>query len=496
MGALTVITRTLDSAVTKALPRMLTSVIGAPAYGIGAGSGGWMNVIREPWSGAWQANRECRPETLMAYSAVFACVTLISSDIAKLCWKLEREDDPKNQPGIYTEAYSASFSPVLQKPNHYQTHIQFKEQWQNSLSRYGNTFVLKRRDNRGVVTELFILDPQKVWPLIATDGSIFYQLSAELLVDVQEAVIVPASEIIHDRINCLFHPLIGLSPMFAAALSAGLGIEIERNSASFFANGAKISGIITAPGAIGDAAAKQVAENFNRGYTKENAGKVAVLGDGLKFQQLTMSSTDAQLIEILKKTAEDVCSVFHVPAYMVGFGPTPPYNNIEALSQQYYQQCLQARIESMELLIDEGLAIPDHYSVCLDLDGLLRMDTATQYATLGTAVDKTLMTPNEARARLGLPAVPGGDALYKQVQNYSLEALAKRDAQDDPFATSTNPSDPAKPAAPAEAGDPDPAVAQEDDDAAKAAVVDHAQVAAFTKELFAMILHEAELEHG
>lgn len=457
----------IDITRTKSQPQSLS-----PPFS--SGGGGWFPVVRESYAGAWQQNVELRPEMALAYSAVFACITLISADIAKLRFKLTQETTP----GVYKEVSSPAFTPVLSKPNHYQTHIQFKDCWQTSLSRAGNTYVLKQRDGRGVVTAMYILDPLRVQPLVASDGSVFYQLNAELLADLQQSVIVPASEIIHDRINCFFNPLIGVSPMFAAGLSAGLGLEIERNSAAFFANGAKISGIITAPGAIGEAAAKAVSDSFNAGYTKENAGKVAVLGDGLKFQQLTMSATDAQLIELLKKTAEDVCSVYHVPAYKVGFGPTPPYNNIEALQQQYYSDCLQTRIENMEALLNEGLNIPAQYSICLDLDGLLRMDQATMIATMKEGVSGGFLSPDEARARLGLPPVTGGDTPYLQQQNFSLEALSKRDKLPDPFVLdkpTSNPTPSTQPVA-ADPAEPAPDAVKSVDDAILADLADSLEI--------------------
>jgi phage portal protein BeeE len=141
-----------------------------------------------------------------------------------------------------------------------------------------------------------------------------------------------------------------------------------------------------------------------------------------------MSNVDAQLLEILRYSAESVCSVFHVPSYMVGVGAMPTHNNVEALTQQYYGQCLQQHIESMELSLFEGLEIADGYRVQLDLDGLFRMDTATLIDTLGKGVGAAIQSPDEARKRLNLPPVPGGAYPYLQQQNYSLEALAKRDA--------------------------------------------------------------------
>ncbi|EOL6884690.1 phage portal protein, partial [Escherichia coli] len=140
-------------------------------------------------------------------------------------------------------------------------------------------------------------------------------------------------------------------------------------------------------------------------------------------------------VEQLKMTAEIVCSVFRVPAYKIGVGQPPSSDNVEALEQQYYSQCLQTLIESIELLLDEALETGENESTEFDVTTLLRMDSERRMKTLGDAVKNTLLTPNEARKRENLPPLAGGDALYLQQQNYSLEALSRRDAREDPFAS-------------------------------------------------------------
>src|SRR5690606_229572 len=117
--------------------------------------------------------------------------------------------------------------------NRYQNHIQFKQWWVISKLINGNTYVLKQRDGRGVVVALYILDstPGVVMPLVAPDGSVFYQLQPDNLAGLeQNTIVVPGTEIIHDRMNCLFHPLVGVGPLFAAGLSADQGLQIQKDS--------------------------------------------------------------------------------------------------------------------------------------------------------------------------------------------------------------------------------------------------------------------------
>lgn len=391
--------------------------------------GGWWPWIREPYAGAWQRNDEWTVDMVLQHPTVFACITQIAGDFAKLRPKLVQLE-----PGdIWTEVTAQSpFHPVLRKPNRFQNHIQFKESWQFSKLAWGNTYVLKERDNRGVVRALYVLDPHRVQVLVAPDGSVFYALQADNLSSVQEAVTVPASEIIHDRVNCMFHPLVGVSPLFASGGPANIGLKIQTSAAGFFGNGANPSGILTAPGNIPKEVADRIKEHWDRNYSGDNSGKVAVLGNDLKFMPLRMSSVDAQVVEHLKWSDEAICKAFKVPAFKVGVGQMPTYQNGEILNQRYYDDCLQFHIESFEECMDEGLGLLElkdgkRLGVELDLQGLLRMDQATQYKTYGEGVKNGILAPNEARRQIGLKPVKGGDTPYLQQQNFSLAALDERD---------------------------------------------------------------------
>lgn len=419
-----------------------------------SGNGGWWPWIRESFTGAWQQNVEIRQDTVLAYSAVFACVTLIASDIGKLRPKLVQDSGN----GVWDEVTKGSpFLPVISKPNNYQNRIKFIEAWIVSKLVHGNAYVLKVRDNRQMVIKLYVLNPLRVKVLVAMDGSVYYELQSDPLSTIPDETLftVPASEIIHDTMVCLHHPLVGVSPIYACGLAATQGNSILQNSTKFFQNQSRPSGALTAPGSISDETAARLKAAWESNFGGENIGKLAVLGDGLKYEPMYVSATDSQLIEQLKMTAETVCSCFHVPGYKVGVGPMPMNNNVEALDQQYYSQCLQTLIESLELCLDEGLGLPDHYGVELDLDGLLRMDTATLTSTLKEGVSGGMLSPDEARRKLGYGPVAGGATPYLQQQNFSLAALAKRDALANPFVIdkpTTNPTPSAE--GPAQVADP------------------------------------------
>lgn len=407
----------------------ITRTMAAPVLRPLADRRGWWPVVRESFPGAWQQNVDVVLTDVLQHPTVYACVTLIASDIAKMPLRLVQLDDA----GIWTPVESAAFSPVLRKPNRYQTRIACIKSWLISKLTRGNAYVLKQRDARQVVTALYVLDPSRVRVLVAPDGGVFYELEADDLNQIPQApapFIVPASEIIHDTMNTLYHPLVGFGPMYACGLAATLGLKLQRNSAKFFANGSQPSGILTAPGEITNAQAEEMRDRWETSFSGDNVGRVAALGLGLKYEPMRQTAVDAQLNEQWKSSAEAICAAFHVPAYLAGAAPPPTFNNIEALQQAYYAQCLQELIETIELLLDEGLGLGPGYGnrfgTEFDLDALLRMDTQTMVTTLAASVGAGIDAPNEARKRLNKPPVEGGDTPFLQQQMWPINRLAER----------------------------------------------------------------------
>lgn len=415
----------------------------------------WWQRILEPYSGAWQRNVECDSrENVLAFAAVYACITRIANDIAKMPLLLVE----KSADGIWSVVDRQSpFWPVLRKPNAWQNRIQFIICWLLSKLQTGNAYILKQRDGRGMVVALYVLDPYKVKCHYTASGQVFYALSRDDLSGLAVEVNVPASEIIHDLMNPLFHPLAGVSPLYACGMAATQGNRIQANSAVFFENNSMPSGILSAPGEIPDTEAEKWKAGWTANFSGQNRGKVAILGGGLKYEAISKTAGESQLIEQLRWTAEDVARAFGVPLYKINAGPVPVSNNVEALNAQYYSDTLQSLIEAIELCLDEGLGIGEGsqnptLGTEFDLDVLLRMDSATKIETLAKGTGAGIYAPNEARRRVNLPPVTGGASPLMQEQNYSLEALAKRDAKPDPFASAPPPAPPP----PADDPEPDP----------------------------------------
>lgn len=394
--------------------------------------GGWWPVIREGFAGAWQRSVISPVEDALTHPTFWSCVTLIASDIAKGCLDLVKADAD----GITSPVNSSAFSPVLRNPNHYQNRMQYTESYILSKLCRGNTYVLKERDARGVVVALYVLDPARVKPLVGPTGQVYYACQQDLLSELTDAsVVIPAREIIHDRFNTLYHPLVGLSPVYASGHAAMQALTITWNQTRFFKNGSLLAGLLVAPGQISELTQNRLEQYWNENYAgAQNAGKIAVIGDAMKFETPKQASAvDSQLIEQLKWNDEKICATLHVPGYMVGVGPPPSYNNAEVLWVQYYSQACQGLIEAFELCHEEGLGILDAgYELEYDIDALFRMDSATKMKTVTDGIKGMVYTPNEGRKRFNLKPLKGGDTVYGQDQDHSIAWLADRDAQGPP----------------------------------------------------------------
>lgn len=388
--------------------------------------------IEEPFIGAFQRNKDYIADRTQ-HPTVFACLSLISNDIAKLPFTFKTLEDKH-----WKRVYNSQYSFLNSKPNKYQTPYQFRQQWILSKLMHGNTYVLIERDELDNPVAFHILNPDAVQVRISdVSGSIFYAVkinknagdSVFTLTDNNE-LIIPASEIIHDKCVTIYSPFVGVSPIRAAALSINMSHNIQSHMNDFIQNGASLGGIVEVPGAIKEEQSKAILRKFNEDFKGRNSGNIGLLTDGMKFNKLSMSSLDAQLIDHMKYTTEQICGVFNVPVFMIISNSQA--SNVEELTQQYYSQCLQTHIKSLENCLDFSLEISDYDSIEIDTNELFRGDMTKRYANYEKAIKASFMTINEARYLEDLPPLDGADTVYMQQQNFSLQAIYERD-KNDPF---------------------------------------------------------------
>ena len=389
--------------------------------------GGWWPLVREPYTGAWQKNDPVTTEAALSNGSVFGVVTGIAQDLSKIAPPLLLEQDAN---GFWFETTNSAYTPVLRRPNRYQTDQQFLEQWALSRLLTGNVYVLKNYDERGVVNQLDVLNPARVKVLVAPDGSVYYELQADDLAGItnnEPPVIVPARDIIHDRYNCLYHRLQGISPLYAAAAAVAQAGVIHDSSTTHFAKGGRVGGFLIAPTKLDPLSAARIEAQI--AAKAQSGSSIIVAENGMKFEPFSATAVNSQLIEQLGWTEEKVCEVFRMPISILNSSKQPPYANAEASMLQYKSLCLVPHMTAIAKTLGHGLQLPSYLKLEFDDTLLSWMDTGTRTAAAKSAIVAG-MSPNEVRETYyGLGPVPGGELPYLQQQNWPVATLAARPAE-------------------------------------------------------------------
>lgn len=393
------------------------TVPGGVSWSWPSSGGGWWGNGDRGSPGSWQRNLNSNylGIELVAFSAVYACINNIAADISKLPPIVYRVDSGT---GAKTPLRDDYYVQLMQRPNAFQTHADFMYAFVQSYLFQGNTYCYTPRNGRDEVMAMHILNPYRVTPLIADDGSIYYRIGGDdLLAGLEAGQVIAARDIIHHRLPLLpGYPLVGVTPIFAAAASSAVGLKILQNSQQFFANNARPSGMLTSDIKIADPEAARIKQGFEEAYRSEGIGKVALLSGGLKWEPLTITAQDAQLIEQLRWSVEDVGRVFRVPSFMLGDTTKVSYRNTEQLVRAYLTNCLDFHIKAIEERFQQAFEFDQGFRFELDLSAILRTEIDVRYTAYQTSLNSGWLSINEVRAQEGLKPIDGGEVPRVQVQ--------------------------------------------------------------------------------
>jgi HK97 family phage portal protein len=406
--------------------------------------------------GSWQMNRNDRMmgQELVAFSAVYACINTISTDIAKLPVQVFSKDLTT---GALTPRRADYYVQLMGAPNQFQTLPDFLFSFVQSYLFQGNTYCYCRRNARGEVSEMHVLNPYRVQPLIASDGSIYYRCGEDFLAGLGVSEVVPERDMIHHRLPLLpGYPLVGVTPIFAAAASSAVGLKILQNSQTFFANSSRPSGMLVTDRPVQEAQATRIKQEWDEAYRGDQFGKIAVLSNGFKWEPLTITAQDAQLIEQLRWSVEDVARVFRVPPFMLGDMTKVSYRNTEQLSRAYLNGCLSSHVAAIEQRFARAFEFGPQFVFQFDLSALLRTEIDVRFGAYEKALNSGWQSINDVRAQEGLTPVKGGEVPRVQMQYVPIDA---------PPLPATSPIGPG-PGDPPVPGDDDPAPAPDPTEAA------------------------------
>ncbi|MEU6768517.1 phage portal protein [Streptomyces sp. NPDC046853] len=207
----------------------------------------------------------------------------------------------------------------------------------------------------------------------------------------------------------------GSSPIEALRSLLAEEFEAQRAREQMWRNGGRLSGVLKRP-ADAPSWAPEARSRFREGWRSyTQGGGTPILEDGMSYEQLAIDPDKAQYIEGRKLTREEVAAAYHIPLPMVGILDNATFSNIKEQHQHLYQDTLgpwlQMIQEEIGLQLLPDLPDSDGVYVEFNLQEKLRGSFEEQAAQLQTAVGAPWLLRNEARARMNLPALDGGDEL-------------------------------------------------------------------------------------
>jgi HK97 family phage portal protein len=376
------------------------------------------------WGSPTAAGVMVNQASAMQVSAVYACVSYISYDLAKLGASIFRG----KRLGKRQKATNHPLYQLLKQPAPWLTWFEFCGMLQSSVLLRGNGYAVILRDYRGVPRTLVPINPDRVALWEAPNGDLFYMVTRsglhEMAVLRDEPLLIAAEDILHLKALTM-NGLLGLSPISMARESIGLAIAQEQLASRWAGNSAKPSGILTTEQKLSPEAAKRVAEDWktNSGGLF-NAGKTAILEQGLKWQPLAMTSQDMEFIASRQFQLSEIGRIFRMPPHKMGDTARTSGNTISQLAQEYLNDTLSTWIEMWEQRTQFTFNLdPDEMFVEFDVQRLLRADIATRFAANRIALGGTgWTTVNEVRANEGQEDVDGGDTVFRPVNTAPIDS--------------------------------------------------------------------------
>ena len=326
--------------------------------------------------GRTTSGKPVNERTAMQTTAVYACVRILAEAIASLPLHVYEYQDDGGKKLVHDHPL---YYLLHDEPNPEMTSFVFRETLMSHLLIWGNAYAQIIRDGAGRVLGLYPLLPDKMEVQRDDRGNIYYVYSRNSdenpMFKEYGNIKLKAEDVLHIP-GLGFDGLIGYSPIAMAKNAVGMTLACEEYGASFFANGANPGGVLEHPGVLKDPS--KVRESWNSVYRGvNNAHKIAVLEEGMKYQQIGIPPEEAQFLETRKFQINEIARLYRIPPHMVGDLDKSSFSNIEQQSLEFVKYTLDPWVIRWEQSLQRSLLLPGEkgkYFIKLNVDGLLRGD--------------------------------------------------------------------------------------------------------------------------
>ena len=377
----------------------------------------------EPFTRVYESTPDYGIDGALQVSAVWAATELLTDNIASLpIFVYERE------PGVDGHKTLARGTPLWtllhDSPNNMHTPMEF---WQYFVMNYlfrGNAYARLTRNSAGEVIGMIPLASDQVEVEVLRDSaqSIIYKYYYEG----QVAIYSPDS-ILHWRDKG--NGIVGMSRLDYMRSTVNVAVGAQNHTANVFRKSAKRPGVFMIDKLLTEEQRAAIRQNY-KGLVEGNNDDLLVLEAGAKFEPLSMTPADVQLLETRKYSVEDIARWFGIPGAMINDTEktTTWGTGIDHLIQGFYKFRLRPMLESLEQAIEKRVLTPSQrrrYTVEFSLDAILRGSLKDRLEIGAQAVQNGLMSRNEWRQLENLPPVDGADILTAQVNLAPIAMLGQ-----------------------------------------------------------------------
>lgn len=343
------------------------------------------------------------PDTSMRVAAVFGCIRIIAGAVATMPLDLKRRVDDKTRKDASDHPL---YEVITRRPNAWMTPSGFRRMMQAHVLLRGNAYALIVRGVGGRVTGLLPLHPDRVRVEQLADLSVVYRYRRK-----DGAEIVFGQRDVFHLIGLTLDGVTGLSVIGYARETIGLAIAMGTHAGSMFRNGAHPGSVITAKGTLGMEGIENLKTSLEIYRGAENSGKALILEEDMSFDQIGMSSVDAQFVETIGATRTDIAMFFGVPPHMLGdtAKSTSWGSGIEQQSIGFVAYTLEDWLTGWEQTIARDLITEPDIFARFNRAGLVRGDIKTRADAYMKFRQMRVLSANDVRELEDWNPVPGGD---------------------------------------------------------------------------------------
>jgi HK97 family phage portal protein len=328
---------------------------------------------------------------------------------------------------------------LLTRPNGYQTADTFKQQLTGHAIMWGNGRAVIV--NRGTPSaELIPLLPDRTGTVMMGGVKVHVTkpekedrllLFESVMNDSQGTMMFLDSDVIHIQ-GFGFDGVEGLSMVSQMKRTLGIPTEQESHAYNQTKKGFVAKMIVEAPPGMltKEADAKEWIDGFNKANSSsDNAGRAALLRNGMKATALSMSNSDSQFLEQRRFSRQDIVLMLGLDG-MPGDGDSHSYNSKVMESLNYLDTGLAPWLCKFEMQVDDKLLTASErrrgFFSMFDLSELLRTDPKTQAEIHALRLANRVFNANECREELGRNPYVGGDEYINPAISQADSAAEQR----------------------------------------------------------------------